>query len=73
MKAKKGTRPIKLTFDSHTTQQDILKNATKLQDAEEHLKQLSIRYDLSKDERNTIKESVEEAKKKKTRLLTNTM
>ena len=60
----KSTRPIKLTFDSHTTQQDILKNATKLQEAEEHLKQLSIRYDLSEDERNAIKELVEEAKEK---------
>ena len=34
------------------------------QDAEEHLKQLSIRYDLSQDEQNTIKELVEEAKEK---------
>ena len=61
----KSTRPIKLTFDSHTTEQDILKKCNQTPSWEGHRQQLSIRYDLSEDERTTIKELFEEARAKK--------
>ena len=55
-------RPLRLTFENHNIQQEVLKNATKLKEAEDQLKQLSITYDLSEEERNTIKTLVEEAR-----------
>ena len=63
MKEKKyKTNQANLWQSYNTTR--YYKNATKLQDAEEHLKKLSIRYDLSKDERNTINELIKEVKQK---------
>ena len=55
-------RPLRLTFENHNIQQEVLKNATKLKEAEDQLKQLSITYDLSEEERNTVKTLVEEAR-----------
>ena len=58
------SRPLKVIFESQSVQQEVLNNANKLQNADDQLKQLSIGYDMTETERNTIKSLVEEAKEK---------
>ena len=57
-------RPLKVTFEDQETQQEILKNLPKLKDASPELKNMSIAYDLSEDERQTVREMVKVAKEK---------
>ena len=57
-------RPLKVIFENHFAQQEVINNANKLQNAKDQLKQLSVGYNLSESERNTIKSLVQEAKEK---------
>ena len=57
-------RPLKVIFENHFAQQEVINSANKLQNAKDQLKQLSVGYDLSESERNTIKLQVQEAKEK---------
>ena len=57
-------RPLKVIFENHFAQQEVSNSANTLQNAKDQLKQLSVGYDLSESERNTIKLLVQEAKEK---------
>ena len=57
-------RPLKVTFEDQETQQEIFKNLPKLKDASPELKNMSIAYDLSEDERQTVRDMVKVAKEK---------
>ena len=59
-----GSRPIKLEFEDHFCQSEVMYNAKNLKDAPDHLKNVSISYDLSKEERETVSEMVKDAKNK---------
>lgn len=57
-------RPIKVTFKSPEIVKLIMDNANKLASAPQHLKNLSIGYDLSVEERKVLKDKLNEAKDK---------
>ena len=57
-------RLLKVTFEDQETQQEIFKNLPKLKDASPELKNMSIAYDLSEDERQTVRYMVKVAKEK---------
>ena len=54
-------RPIKVVLKDHDTQELVFKNIAKLKDACPELKNLSVRYDLSQEERETVKEMLKTA------------
>ena len=56
-------RPIKVTFNSANTAEEVLWNAQNLKDDEE-MKNIWIRRFLSKEDRETVKEKIAEAKSK---------
>ena len=58
------TRPLKVTFEDQETQQEILKNLPKLKDSSPEVINMSIAYDLSEDERQTVRDTVKVAKEK---------
>ena len=51
-------RPLKVTFKSPDTVKFIMENATKLASAPQHLKYLSVGYDISVDERKLLKKQI---------------
>ena len=57
-------RPLKVTFEDQETHQEILKNLPKLKDSSPELINMSIAYDLSEDERQTVRDMVKVAKEK---------
>ena len=62
-KIEKGkTRPLRITFETKRGKELVIGNAKKLAHAESYFKNTSISYDYSKEERDKIKEKVEEAK-----------
>ena len=54
-------RPIKVVLKDHDTQELVFENIAKLKDASPELKNLSVRYDLSQEERETVKEMLKTA------------
>ena len=56
-------RPIKVTFQSANTMEKVMRNAKNLKD-EEEMKNICIRRCLSKEDRETLKEKIEDAKQK---------
>ena len=62
--SKTGSRPHKVCFENQATTKLVMENTNKLQNASEDLKQLSVCYDLSEEERITVKTLVEQAKEK---------
>ena len=61
---KPGSRPLKVCFDSNQVQKEVMENARKLQNADGHLKGLSLCYDMTDTERNHAKNLAKEAKEK---------
>ena len=59
-----GSRPLKVTFADHQTQQEVMQNLSKLKDASQELKSLSVCYDMSESEREILKEHLRRAKEK---------
>ena len=63
--SKQGTfRPLKVEFKNSNIQKEIMTKANNLKDAQGSLKNISISYDLSQDQRKEVKDLVEEAKSK---------
>ena len=62
-KKNQGSRPIKVEFENHEKQTEIMSNTRKMKDAPEHLKGISLSYDLSEDQRDELKKMVNQAKK----------
>ena len=58
------SRPIKVEMDTIEAQNVVMDNLKKLADAPEHLKNLSISYDMTVEERSIVKEKVVEARTK---------
>lgn len=56
-------RPIKVTFQSANMMEEVMRNARKLKD-EEEMKNVWIRRCLNKEDRETLKGKIEEAKQK---------
>ena len=56
-------RPIKVTFQSANTMEEVIRNAKNLKN-EEEMKNIWISRCLSKEDRETLKEKIEEAKQK---------
>ena len=56
------SRPIKVIFQDSVAQDQVMQKAYKLKEAPDHLKKLSLNYDMSKDERAECKRLVEDAK-----------
>ena len=61
---KHGSRPLKVRFDSKQIQKEVMENARRLQNADGHLKGLSLCYDMTDTERNHAKDLTKEAKEK---------
>ena len=59
-----GSRPLKVSFRDHKTQQEIMNNIKKLKDAPDTLRNLSVCYDMSQSERDILKERLKSAKEK---------
>ena len=59
-----GSRPLKVTFADHQTQQEVMQNLSKLKYASQELKSLSVCYDMSESEREILKEHMRRAKEK---------
>ena len=59
-----GSRPLKVTLADHQTQQEVMQNLSKLKDASQGLKSLSVCYDMSESEREILKEHLRRAKEK---------
>ena len=57
-------RPLKVYLPSVEVAINIIKSCKKLQSAEQHLKQLSVSHDLTREERTNLKSMVTEAKNK---------
>ena len=61
---KEQSRPLKVMFESHAAQQNVMSNLIKLRNASDNLKKLSITYDMSEEEREHLKQIVRVAKEK---------
>ena len=62
-KPEKGKkRPLRITFEHKSEKELVMRNAKELAQAAIKFKNTSIRYDQSNDERDKIREKVEEAK-----------
>ena len=57
-------RPLKVYLPSVDVAINIIKSCKKLQSADQHLKQLSVSHDLTREERSNLKSMVTEAKNK---------
>ena len=56
-------RPIKVTFQSANTMEEVIRNAKNLKD-EEEMKNIWVKRCLNKEDRETLKDKIEEAKQK---------
>ena len=61
-KDREGARPMKVIFENHTQQQNVLNNLSKLKNANDTMKAMSIGYDMTQEERQATKDLVEDAK-----------
>ena len=61
---KTAPRPMKVIMETCEAQNKVMSNLKKLSTAEQHLKDLSISYDMTNEERALVKDKVEEAKEK---------
>ena len=61
---KTSPRPLKVVMETCEAQSAVMNNLKELAKADQHLKNLSISYDMTNDERAMVKEKVEEAKEK---------
>ena len=57
-------RPLKVKMHTSEAQENVMANVKKLNEAPQHIKNLSISYDMTSDERALVREKVEEAKEK---------
>lgn len=57
-------RPLKVTLKNKEDVQKVMANLTKLKDAEEKFRRISVTKDLTQEERAQIKQKVEEARQK---------
>ena len=63
--ATKSTRPIQVVLKDHDTQELVFEYIAKLKTwAKDELKNLSIRYDLSQEERETVEDILKTAHEK---------
>ena len=60
---KKSSRPIKVKFECSEEQVEIMSRLKNRKDAPEHLKTISLSYDLSQEQRTELRCLVEKAKK----------
>ena len=58
------SRPLKVTMKSAEAQSTVMDNLNKLGQAPDHLKALSVYYDMTQTERKFVKDRVDEAKEK---------
>ena len=56
-------RPLKVTFETRDQQQKIISNLPNLREAEEAYRKVSINIDMTKQERDEVREKVNEAKR----------
>ena len=56
-------RPIKITMPDAATVEQIMSECTKFKDAPEHMSKYNVCFDMTKEERQTRKNLVEDAKK----------
>ena len=59
-----SSRPVKVQLDGPEIQQKVMNSARNLRNAPDHLRQISICYDMTEDERKKIKSMVAQAKEK---------
>ena len=59
-----SSRPVKVQLDGPEIQQKVMNSARNLRNAPDHLRQISICYDMTEDERKKTKSMVAQAKEK---------
>ena len=62
--SKASPRPLKVVMETCEAQSVVMNNLKELAKTDQHIKNLSISYDMTNDERAMVKEKVEEAKEK---------
>ena len=64
-KARNGkSRPLRVRFATIENKDEVMRSLKKLANAPESLKRISVKHDLSMNERQAVKEKIEEAKQK---------
>ena len=62
--SKNSSRPLKVQFENQEAQQKVMSNARNLRNAPDHLRKISICYDMTEDERQKTRDMLTEAKEK---------
>ena len=64
-----SSRPVKVQLDGPEIQQNVMNSARNLRNAPDHLRQISICYDMMEDERKKTKSMVAQAQEKSESLI----